>query len=173
MKRENRIVEVIIGPVATRSHHQGARDEKTDTGMTRSESKLGPPDRREEEETKNEKKRGDMKNGNGNVKLHVNVSVTHKGSRSWMRLGNRRGWLTDEDSSDEKRSCNRKEIVWTNWKTNEPARESNVNGKEPEQGRQKGGWKLVRVSCLRTQRTFLHDPYLLPTPESHHKGILT
>ena len=114
-----------------------------------------------------------MKNGNGNVKLHVNVNVTHKGNRSWMRLGNRKGWLTGEDSSDEKRSCNRKEIVWANWKKNEPARESNVNGKEPEQGRQKGGWKLVRVSCLRTQRTFLHDPYLLPTLEGHHKGILT
>ena len=77
MKRGNRIVEVIIGPVAPRSHRQGDRDERTDTGMTRSESKLGPPDRREEEETKNEKKRGDMKNGNGNVKSHVNVSVTH------------------------------------------------------------------------------------------------
>ena len=27
----------------------------------------------------------------------------------------------------EKRSCNGKEIVWANWKKNEPARESNVN----------------------------------------------
>ena len=111
MKPESRIVEANTDLVAIRNPRQDARDEKTDTGMTRSESKLGPPDRREEEETKNEKKRGDMKNGNGNVKLHVNVSVRRKGSRSWMRLGNRRGWLIDEDSSDEKRSCNRKEIV--------------------------------------------------------------
>ena len=114
-----------------------------------------------------------MKSRNGNVKLHVNVSVRRKGSGSWMRLGNRKGWLTGEDSSDEKRSCNRKEIAWANWKKNEPARGSNVNSKEPEQGRQKGGWKLVRVSCLRIQRTFLHDLYLLPILEGHHKGILT
>ena len=111
MKRENKIVEVIIGPIVPRSHRQGARDERTDTGMTRSESKLGPPDRREEEETKNEKRRGDMNSRNGNVKLHVNVSVRRKGSRSWMRLGNRRRWLIDEDSSDESQSCSRKEIV--------------------------------------------------------------
>ena len=52
-----------------------------------------------------------MKNGNGNVKSHVNVNVTHKGNRSWMRLGNRRGWLIDEDSSNERQSCNRKDIV--------------------------------------------------------------
>ena len=173
MKRGNRIVEVITGPVATRTHRQGARDEKTDTGMTRSESKLGPPDRREDEETKNEKKRGDMKNGNGNVKSHVNVSVTHKSNRSWMRLGNRRRWLTDEDSSDEKRSCNRKEIVWANWKKNEPARESNVNVTELEQGMRRGGWKPVKVSCLRTRRTFHRRPYLLPTLGDHHKGMLT
>ena len=165
MKRENRIAEVIISPVATRSHHQGARDERTDTGMTRSESKPGPPDRREEEVTKNEKKRGDMKNGNRNV--------MHKGNGSWMRLGSRKGWLTGEGSSDEKWSCNRKEIVWANWKKNEPARESNVNVKELEQGKRRGGWKLVKVSCLRTQRTFLHDPYLLPTLGGHHKGIPT
>ena len=80
-----------------------------------------------------------MKNGNGNVKLHVNVNVTHKGNRSWMRLGNRKGWLTGEDSSDKKRSCNRKEIVWANWKKNELARESNVNVKELEQGKRRGG----------------------------------
>ena len=139
MKRENRIVEVIIGPVATRSHHQDARDEKTDTEMTRSESKPGPPDRREEEETKNEKKRGDMKNGNRNVKLHVKGNVTHKGNGSWMRLGSRKGWLTGEGSSDEKWSCNRKEIVWANWKKNEPTRESNVNVTELEQGKRRGG----------------------------------
>ena len=107
--------------------------------MTRSEPKLGPPDRKEEEETRNEKRRGDMKNENGNVKLHVNGNVTHKGNRSWMRLGNRKGWLTGEDSSDEKRSCNRKEIVWANWKKNEPARESNVNVTELEQGKRRGG----------------------------------
>ena len=111
MKRENRIVEVIIGPVATRSHHQGARDEKTDTGMTRSESKLGPPDPREEEETKSEKRRGDKKSRNVSVNVHVNVSVRRKGNGSWMRLVNRRGWLRDEDSSDESQSCSRKEIV--------------------------------------------------------------
>ena len=68
-----------------------------------------------------------MKNGNRNVKLHVNGNVTHKGNGSWIRLENRKGWLTGEGSSDEKRSCNRKEIVWANWKKNEPARESNVN----------------------------------------------
>ena len=139
MKPESRIVEANIDLVAMRNPRQDARDEKTDTGMTRSESKLGPPDRREEEETKNEKRRGDMKSRNGNVKLHVNVSVRRKGSGSWMRLGNRRGWLTGEDSSDEKRSCNRKEIVWANWKKNEPARESNVNVTELEQGKRRGG----------------------------------
>ena len=79
-----------------------------------------------------------MKNGNGNVKSHVKVNVTYKGKRSWMRLGNRRGWLTGEDSSDEKQSCNKKEIVWPNWKKNEPARESNVNVKKPEQGKRRG-----------------------------------
>ena len=96
MKRESRLVEVITGPVFMRNRHQGARDGKTDTGTTRSESKLELPDRREEEETKNEKKRGDMKNGNGNVKSHVKGSVTHKGKGSWMRLGSRKGWLTGE-----------------------------------------------------------------------------
>ena len=135
MKCGSRIVEVIIGPFVRRNCHQGARDGKIDTGMTWSESRLGLPDQREEEEMKNEKRRGDMKSGNGNVKLHMNRNVTHKGNRSWMRLGNRKGWLTGEDSSDEKRSCNRKEIVWANWKKNEPARESNVSVKEPEQGK--------------------------------------
>ena len=114
-----------------------------------------------------------MKNGNGIVKLHVNVSVRRKGRSGWMRLGNRREWLIDENSSDERQNCNRKEIVKANWKKNEPARESNVKLKEPEQGRQKGGWKLVRVSCPRTQRTFLDDLYLLPILEGHHRGKLT
>ena len=139
MKRESRLVEVITGPVVMRNRHQGAQDGKTDTGTTRSESKLELPDRREEEETKNEKKRGDMKNGNRNVKLHVKGNVIHKGNGSWTRLGSRKGWLTGEGSSDEKRSCNRKEIVWANWKKNEPARESNVNVTELEQGKQRGG----------------------------------
>ena len=56
MKRENRIIEVIIDPAAPRSHRLGARDEKTDIGMTRSESEPGPPDPREEEEMRSEKK---------------------------------------------------------------------------------------------------------------------
>ena len=80
-----------------------------------------------------------MKNGNRNVKLHVKGNVIHKGNGSWMRLGSRKGWLTGEGSSDEKRSCNRKEIVWANWKKNEPARESNVNVTELEQGKRRGG----------------------------------
>ena len=52
-----------------------------------------------------------MKSRNGSVNVHVNVSVRCKGSGSWMRLGNRRGWLRDEGSSDESQSCSRKEIV--------------------------------------------------------------
>ena len=111
MKRENRIVEVIIGPVAPRSHRQGARDERTDTGMTQSESKLGLPDPREEEETKIEKRRGDKKSRNVSVNVHVNVSVRCKGNGSWMRLVNRRGWMRDEDNNDESQNCRRKEIV--------------------------------------------------------------
>ena len=79
--------------------------------MTPSESKLGPPDLREEEETKSGKRRGDMKSRNGSVNVHVNVSVRRKGSESWMRLGNRRGWLRDEGSSDKSQSCSRKEIA--------------------------------------------------------------
>ena len=108
MKRENRIIEVIIGPVAPRSHRQGARDEKTDTEMTRSQSQLGLPDPREEEETKSEKRRGHKKRWNGSrnvgVNMHVNVTVKHKGNGSWRRLVNRKGWLRDGDSSDENRS---------------------------------------------------------------------
>ena len=116
MKRENRIVEVIIGPVAPRSHRQDARDEKTDTVMTRSESKLGPPDPREEEETKSEKRRGDKKRWNGSrnasVNTHVNVSVKHKDNGSWRRLVNRKGWLMDGVSRDGNRSCSKREIVY-------------------------------------------------------------
>ena len=111
MKRENRKIEVIIDPAAPRSHRLGGRDEKTDTGMTHRESKLGPPDPREEEETKNEKRRGDKKSRNVSVNMQVNVSVRHKGNGSWRRLVNRKGWLRDEDSSDESQSCSRKEIV--------------------------------------------------------------
>ena len=114
MKRESRIVEVITDPVAMRNRRQDARDGKTDTGTIRSESKLELPGRREEEETKNEKKRGDMKNGNRNVKSHVKGNVMHKGRGSWMRLGNRKGWPRDEGNSDGKQSCSRKEIVWVN-----------------------------------------------------------
>ena len=132
MKRESRLVEVITGPVVMRNRHQGARDGNIDTGTTRSESKLELPDRREEEETKSEKRRGGKKSRNVIVNVHVNVSVRRKGNGSWMRLVNRRGLLRDEDSSDERRSCNRKEIVWANWKKNEPARESNVNVTELE-----------------------------------------
>ena len=61
MKRESRIVEAIKDLVAMRNHRQDARDEKTDTETTRSEFKLELPGRREEEETKNGKKRGDKK----------------------------------------------------------------------------------------------------------------
>ena len=139
MKRGSRVIEVIIGPVATRNHHQGARDEKTDTRMTRSKSKLGPQDPREEDETKSDKRRGDKKSRNVSVNMHVNVSVKHKGNGSWRRLVNRKGWLRDEDSSDESQSCNKKEIVLANWKKNELVRENNVSVKEPEQGRRKGG----------------------------------
>ena len=171
MKREKRIVEVIIGPVATRSHHQGARDEKTDTGMTRSESRLGPPGQREEEETKNEKKLGDMKNGNRNVKSHVKGSMMHKGRGNWMRLGNRKGWPRDEGNSDGKQSCSRKEIVWVNWRKNEPARENSVSVIESKRGKLKGGWRLIKVSCLRIRRTFLRGPRLPPTLEDHHRGV--
>ena len=135
MKRESRTVEVITDPVAMRNRRLDARDGKTDIGTIRSEFRLERPGRREEEEMKNEKKRGDMKNGNRNVKLHAKGNVTHKGNERWVRLGNKKGWQTGEGSSDEKRSCNRKEIVWANWKKNEPARESNMNVKEPEQGR--------------------------------------
>ena len=132
MKRESRIVEVITDPVAMRNRRQDARDGKTDIGTIRSEFRLERPGRREEEEMKNEKKRGDMKNGNRNVKLHVKGNVTHRGKGSWMRLGSRKGWLTGGGSSDERRSCNRKEIAWVNWKKNEPARENNVSVIEPK-----------------------------------------
>ena len=63
--RENRIIEIIIDPAAQRKHRLGARDERTDTGMIRSESKLGLPDPREEEETKSEKRRGDKAKATG------------------------------------------------------------------------------------------------------------
>ena len=107
--------------------------------MTRNEFKLEVPGLREEEEKKNGKRRGETKNGNRNVKLRVKGSVTHKGRGNWMRLGSRKGWLTDEGSSDGKQSCSRKEIVWVNWRKNEPARESNVNVEEREQGERRGG----------------------------------
>ena len=120
---------------------------------------------------KNEKKRGDMKNGNRNVKSHVKGSVMHKGRGSWMRLGNRRGWLTGEYSSDERRSCNRKEIVWASWKKNEPARENSVSVIEAKRGKPKGEWRPIKVSCLRTRRTFLRGPCLPPTLEDYHRGV--
>ena len=171
MKRGSRIVETINDLVAMRNHHQDARDEKTDTEMTRSEFKPELPGRREEEEKKNGKKRGDMKNGNRNVKLHVKGSATCKGKGSWMRLGSRKGWLTGGGSSDEKRSCNKKEIVWVNWKKNEPARENSMSVIESKRGKPKGGWRLVRVSCRRTWRIFLSDPSLPPTLEDYHRGV--
>ena len=173
MKRENRIIGVIIDPTTPHSHRLDARDEKTDTGTTRSEFKLELPGQREEEETKNEKKLGDMKNGNRNVKSHVKGNVMHKGRGSWMRLGNRKGWPRDEGNSDGKQSCSRKEIVWVNWKKNEPARENSVSVIEFKRGKPKGGWRLVRVSCLRTRRIFLCDPSLPPTLEDYHRGVPT
>ena len=171
MKRGSRIVEAINDLVAMRNHRQDARDETTDTETTRSEFKPELPGRREEEETKNGKKRGDMKNGNRNVKSHVKGSATHKGRGNWMRLGNRKGWLRDEGSSEGKQSCNRKEIVWVNWKKNESARENSVSVLESKRGRLKGGWRLIKVSCLRIRRTFLRSPCLLLTLEDHHRGV--
>ena len=112
-----------------------------------------------------------MKNGNRNVKLHVKGNVTHKGNRSWTRLGNRKGWLIGEGSSDEKWSCNRKEIVWVNWRKNGPARENSVSVIESKRGKPTGGWRLIKVSCLRIRRTFLRDPCLPPTLEDHHRGV--
>jgi hypothetical protein len=173
VKPESRIVEANIDLVAMRNPRQDARDEKTDTGTTRSEFKLELPGQREEEETKNEKKLGDMKNGNRNVKSHVKGSVMHKGRGSWMRLGNRKGWPRDEGNSDGKQSCSRKEIVWVNWRKNEPARENSVSVIESKRGKPKGGWRLVRVSCLRTRRIFLCDPSLPPTLEDYHRGVPT
>ena len=173
MKPESRIVEANIDLVAMRNPRQDARDEKTDTGTTRSEFKLELPGRREEEETKNEKKLGDMKNGNRNVKSHVKGNVMHKGRGSWMRLGNRKGWPRDEGNSDGKQSCSRKEIVWVNWRKNEPARENSVSVIESKRGKPKGGWRLVKVSCLRIRRTFLRGPSLPPTLEDYHRGVPT
>ena len=137
MKPESRIVEANIDLVAMRNPRQDARDEKIETGTTRSEFKLELPGRREEEETKNEKKLGDMKNGNRNVKSHVKGSVMHRGRESWMRLGNRKGWPRDEGNSDGKQSCSRKEIVWVNWRKNEPARENSVSVIESKRGKPK------------------------------------
>ena len=115
MKRENRTIEVIIGPAVLRSHRPGARDEKTDIGMTRSESEPEPPDPRDEEDKRSEKKRGDKKMWNGNrnlsLNMHVNANVRHKGNGRLRRLVNRKGWPKDEDSSDESHTCSRKEIV--------------------------------------------------------------
>ena len=81
--------------------------------------------------------RGDMKNENRNVKSHVKGSVTHKGRGNWMRLGNRKGWPRDEGNSDGKQSCSRKEIVWVNWRKNEPARENSVSVIESKRGKPK------------------------------------
>ena len=173
MKLENRIVEANNDLVAMRNPRQDARDEKTDTETTRSEFRLELPGRREEEEMKNGKRRGDMKNGNRNVKSHVKGSVMHKGRGNWMRLGNRKGWLTDGGSSDGKRSCNRKEIVWVNWRKNEPARENSVSVKESKRGKPKGEWRPIKASCLKTRRTFLRGPHLPPTLEDHRRGVLT
>ena len=172
MKPESRIVEANIDLVAMRNPRQDARDEKTDTGTTRSEFKLELPGRREEEETKNGRRRGEMKNGNRNVKLRVKGSVTHKGRGNWMRLGSRKGWLTDEGSSDGKRSYNGKEIVWVNWRKNEPAREKNLSVRELKRGKPRGEWKQIKVSCQRTRRTFLRGPHLPPTLEDHRRGVL-
>ena len=135
MKRENRIIEIIIDPAAQHSHRLGAQDEKTDTGMARSESKQGLPDPREEE-MRSEKRRGDKKrligNRNVSVNVHVNANVKHRGNGRLRRLVNRRVRLKDEDRSDENRSCNKKEMVSANWKKNEFVRENNVSVKEPK-----------------------------------------
>ena len=114
-----------------------------------------------------------MKNGNRNVKSHVKGNVMHKGRGSWMRLGNRKGWPRDEGNSDGKQSCSRKEIVWVNWKKNEPARENSVSVIESKRGKPKGGWRLVMVSCLRIWRIFLRGPSLPPTLEDYHRGVPT
>ena len=90
-----------------------------------------------------------------------------------MRLGNRKGWPRDEGNSDEKQSSSRKEIVWVNWKKNEPARENSVSVIEFKRGKPKGGWRLVRVSCLRIRRIFLCGPSLPPTLEDYHRGVPT
>ena len=97
MKRESRIIEVIIDPAAPRSHRLDARDERTDTGMTRNEPKPGLPDPREEEEKRSEKNWEDKKRLNGNRNASVNVyenanaNAKHKGNGRLRRLVNRRG----------------------------------------------------------------------------------
>ena len=128
--------------------------------------------RRRRDEEREEARRHEEQE-RGNVKLHVNVSVRRKGNGSWRRLVNRKGWLRDEDSSDESRSCSKKEIVYANWKNNELVRGSNVSVREPERGKWRGEEKLVKASCPKTRRTFLHDLSLPPIPGGHHRGIPT
>ena len=109
---------------------------------------------------------------NVSVNMHVNANVRHKGSGRLRRLVNRRGWLKDEDSSDENRSCSKREIVYATWKKNELVRGNNLNVKEPRLEKQRGEEKQVKASCPKTQRTFLHDLSLLPILRGYHKGML-
>ena len=99
---------------------------------------------------RSEKKRGDKKRLNGNssvsVNVHLNVNVKCRVNGRLRRLVNRRGWLKDEDSSDENRSCSRKEIVYATWKKNELVRGNSVNVKELKQGKRRGEEKLVKAS---------------------------
>ena len=112
------------------------------------------------------------RNASVNVYVNMNANAKHKGNGRLRSLVNRRGWLKDEDSSDENRSCSKKEIACAAWKKNELVKGNNVNVKEPKQGKRRGEGKLIKASCPKTRRTFLHDLFLLPIPGGHHRGML-
>ena len=112
------------------------------------------------------------KNANVNVNVNANANAKRRGSGRLKRLVNRKGWLKDEDSSDENRSCSKKEIACAAWKKNKLVKENNVSVKEPKQGKRRGEEKLVKASFLKIRRTFLQYLSLLPIPGGHSRGML-
>ena len=79
-------------------------------------------------------------NGNRNVSVnvHVNASVKCKGNRRLRRLVSRRERRKDKDSSDESRSCSKRDIVYATWKRSELIRGNNVSVRGPKQGERRG-----------------------------------
>ena len=79
--------------------------------------------------------------------------------------------LKHEDSSEEIRSCSKREIVYATWKKNELVRGNNVSVKEPRQGKWKGEGKRINASCPKMRKILFHELALLPILRGCHSVL--